>query len=138
MERSDLIVPLLAILAALLAASSLVGRALAPEDPPASIPTTPDPGGIHLQVTLWPSGPDGAHRRWDVRCPSAHPACSMAIIDALAEHTGPCRAPALAGDGEAVIIGWIEGRHIAEFLEQRTRCDLVRWRRAAALLLPPR
>lgn len=109
--------------------------------------TTPQPRAtaateprVVLAITLWPRGPQGARREWSVTCPPMTAACRVALgrTQALtSERTAGCRSsrPRAA---EAMVTGYVRGRHMAAWVDQRDGCGQQRWAALRPLLTPPK
>lgn len=103
-------------------------------------PVPPTPPRVELSVTLWPSGPGGGRLAWSVTCPPMTAACRAALGRTRAlirEPSGPC-AGSRPRDPEAIVTGFINGSHVAAWLDQRDACGVRRWTALRPLLTPPK
>lgn len=99
-------------------------------------PTQPPAPQVDLSVVVWPRGAGHGRRSWSITCPPMTPACRTAIRRAgvlAQEGHGPC-APTRARAPEAFISGYVNGRYVTAWLDQRDGCGLARWRQLLGLL----
>ena len=108
----------------------------------AARPATPADGAgtqVDLSVVVWPRGPGRGRVAWSVTCPPMTSACRTAArrwATLASEGGGPCR-PMRSRLPEAMITGYVNGRYVAAWVDQRDGCGLVRWTSLAALLKRP-
>jgi len=100
-------------------------------------PTTPE---VELSITLWPHGPQRGRRSWTISCPPGTAACRAAegrLRILATEPTGPCGA-VRPRDAEAIITGYVGGRYVTAWIDQRDGCGVRRWQGLRPLLTPPK
>lgn len=122
-------------------AAAAMAQGTATTAPAAGRPATPPAvPRIDLSVTLWPHGPGRGRLAWSVTCPPMTAACRAALGRTRAlvqEHPGPCTG-ARPREPEAIITGFIDGRHVAAWVDQRDACGVRRWTALRPLLTPPK
>lgn len=104
---------------------------------PATPPAAPQ---VDLAITIWPHGPGRGRLAWSVTCPPMTAACRAALgrTRTLAqEPPGPCTGTR-PRDPEAIVTGFINGRHVAAWVDQRDACGMRRWTALRPLLTPPK
>lgn len=102
-------------------------------------PTQPAAPQVDLSVVVWPRGPGHARHAWALKCPPMTAACRAAMrrSRALAQDDhGPCRRmrPRMP---EAFISGYVNGRYVATWIDQRDGCGAARWKALEGLLEQP-
>ena len=102
-------------------------------------PAEPPAPQVDLSVVVWPRGAGHGRRAWSITCPPMRSACRTAIQRSgvlATEGHGPC-APMRARTPEAFISGYVNGRYVTAWLDQRDGCGLSRWRKLQGLLRRP-
>lgn len=122
-------------------AAAATAQDTATRAPAAARPATPRAAPrIDLSITIWPHGPGRGRLAWSVTCPPMTAACRVALgrTRALAqEPTGACTG-IRPRDPEAIVTGFINGRHVAAWVDQRDACGVRRWTALRPLLTPPK
>jgi|GEM_PF-5456438 len=114
----------------------------APRGAAAARPATPADEAatqVDLSVVVWPRGPGRGRVAWSVTCPPMTSACRTAArrwATLASEGGGPCR-PMRSRLPEAMVTGYVNGRHVAAWVDQRDGCGFMRWTSLAALLKRP-
>lgn len=102
-------------------------------------PAQPVAAEVDLSIVVWSRGPGHGRRAWALQCPPVTASCRVAMrrsrVLAQEDH-GPCRRtrPRVP---EAFISGYVNGRYVAAWLDQRDGCGVARWRSLAGLLERP-
>ena len=107
-------------------------------DRPAT-PAAPPAPEVDLSVVVWPRGPGKGRTAWTLRCPPMTAACRSAIRRAQAlarDDHGPCRRMRPRAP-EAIIAGYVNGRYVTTWLDQRDGCGLAHWKELQDLLRRP-